>query len=43
MLEGFTECGSLVSIDEDDVAGDDTDMPALEEDSNEERKMEEVD
>ncbi|CAN6485221.1 unnamed protein product [Victoria cruziana] len=33
-----------LSIDEDDVvAGEDTDMPALEEDGNEESKMEEVD
>ncbi|KAJ4775180.1 hypothetical protein LUZ62_034730 [Rhynchospora pubera] len=32
-----------LNIDEDDVAGDDADMPPLEEDANEESKMEEVD
>ncbi|KAG6777280.1 hypothetical protein POTOM_017097 [Populus tomentosa] len=32
-----------LSIDEDEAAGDDTDMPALEEDGAEESKMEEVD
>ncbi|KAL0907728.1 hypothetical protein M5K25_022159 [Dendrobium thyrsiflorum] len=32
-----------LSIDEDETAGDDTDMPALEEEGNEESKMEEVD
>ncbi|KAG1359283.1 heat shock protein 83 [Cocos nucifera] len=32
-----------LSIDEDEAAGDDTGMPALEEDGNEESKMEEVD
>jgi molecular chaperone HtpG len=32
-----------LSIDEDEAAGDDTDMPALEEDGDEESKMEEVD
>ncbi|GMN31947.1 hypothetical protein TIFTF001_003469 [Ficus carica] len=32
-----------LSIDEDEIAGDDTDMSALEEDGNEESKMEEVD
>ncbi|KAK8481726.1 hypothetical protein V6N13_046243 [Hibiscus sabdariffa] len=32
-----------LSIDEDDAAADDVDMPALEEDANEESKMEEVD
>nr|AFR60309.1 HSP90 [Pelargonium peltatum] len=32
-----------LSIDEDDTAGDDTEMPPLEDDANEESKMEEVD
>ncbi|URE41519.1 heat shock protein [Musa troglodytarum] len=32
-----------LNIDEDEAGGDDTDMPALEEDANEESKMEEVD
>ncbi|KAJ1692800.1 hypothetical protein LUZ63_009498 [Rhynchospora breviuscula] len=32
-----------LNIDEDDTAGDDADMPALEEDGHEESKMEEVD
>ncbi|KAI3468695.1 hypothetical protein Pfo_025358 [Paulownia fortunei] len=32
-----------LSIDEDETGGDDADMPALEEDANEESKMEEVD
>lgn len=32
-----------LNIDEDEAGGDDTDMPALEEDDNEESKMEEVD
>ncbi|CAN6480790.1 unnamed protein product [Victoria cruziana] len=32
-----------LNIDEDDTAGEDTDMPPLEDDANEESKMEEVD
>ncbi|XVF13071.1 hypothetical protein REPUB_Repub08aG0176200 [Reevesia pubescens] len=32
-----------LSIDEDDAIADDVDMPSLEEESNEESKMEEVD
>ncbi|RWR86558.1 LOW QUALITY PROTEIN: heat shock protein 83 [Cinnamomum micranthum f. kanehirae] len=32
-----------LSIDEDEAGADDTDMPPLEEDGNEESKMEEVD
>lgn len=33
---------SGLSIDEDETGEDDTDMPALEEEANEESKMEEV-
>ncbi|KAA3469905.1 heat shock protein 83 [Gossypium australe] len=43
-LEESTECWKLgLSIDEDETSVDDVDMPSLEEETNEESKMEEVD